>query len=70
MRLIVDGIDTHSKKVSGGERSSIKPPLHIGGVPADLAPAPSVNSRYFIVHHLINTYALVAYGIIQCPNTH
>ncbi|XP_031422129.1 laminin subunit alpha-5 isoform X2 [Clupea harengus] len=41
VRLIVDGIDTHSKKVSGGERSSIKPPLHIGGVPADLAPAPS-----------------------------
>lgn len=43
VRLIVDGIDTLNKKVSGGEKSSIKAPLHIGGLPADLTPASSVS---------------------------
>ncbi|XP_063064918.1 laminin subunit alpha-5 isoform X2 [Engraulis encrasicolus] len=41
VRFIVDGIDSHSKKVSGGDRSLVKAPLHIGGLPADVTPVPS-----------------------------
>ncbi|XP_076132765.1 laminin subunit alpha-5 isoform X1 [Alosa pseudoharengus] len=39
VRLIVDGIDTNSKKVSGG--SAFRGPLYIGGLPADLLPPSS-----------------------------
>ncbi|XP_045065442.1 laminin subunit alpha-5 isoform X2 [Coregonus clupeaformis] len=34
--LIVDGIDAQSKRVSGGEKNPLSPPLYIGGVPSAL----------------------------------
>ncbi|KAJ8408959.1 hypothetical protein AAFF_G00239800 [Aldrovandia affinis] len=35
--LVVDGINVHSRKVSGGEKSRLRPPLYVGGLPANLS---------------------------------
>ncbi|KAJ8370727.1 hypothetical protein SKAU_G00107550 [Synaphobranchus kaupii] len=35
--LVVDGINVHSKKVANGEKSPLRPPLYVGGLPSSLS---------------------------------
>ncbi|XP_061114000.1 laminin subunit alpha-5 isoform X1 [Conger conger] len=35
--LVVDGINVHSRKVPNGEKSPLRPPLYIGGLPSRLS---------------------------------